>query len=321
MVTLNAKLNGVEDDKLVGRVVDRWGFFWDQVLTYVEGVLLPLQNDPLLSALYRNRPSSPRRQVTQGSTGLNNAPTPSIDIRTLALRSFRDKIILPLSGRLYTRLAIWVKQEDSPDFPSRLHQMLLVLSAQARSRPPAFSLTAPPPLPAPGETAVNDLLRIVRSPRSMRSHLKARGGQSLKSRDVSPRAPSFLSGGVPRDRRGRIAVKSNAQDTLHSTTRDQGDPSGDETPRTIAAGNLLEMERERGREILDSLRSPDIETAAAYASSGGWGLGAGKVDSSKQTQEEDELLDWDQAQAVVEEMIGMEQATAVQSTASRRRMT
>lgn len=38
MVTLNAKLMGLEDDKLVGRVVEIWGFFWDQVLTYVEGV-------------------------------------------------------------------------------------------------------------------------------------------------------------------------------------------------------------------------------------------------------------------------------------------
>lgn len=38
MVTLNAKLNGVEDDKLISRVVEIWGFFWDQVLTYLEGV-------------------------------------------------------------------------------------------------------------------------------------------------------------------------------------------------------------------------------------------------------------------------------------------
>ena len=40
MVTLNAKLAGVEDEKLVGRVVEVWGFFWDQVLTYLEGVRL-----------------------------------------------------------------------------------------------------------------------------------------------------------------------------------------------------------------------------------------------------------------------------------------
>lgn len=46
MVTLNAKLMGVDDDKLVGRVVEIWGFFWDQVLTYIEGVrlLFPVLN-------------------------------------------------------------------------------------------------------------------------------------------------------------------------------------------------------------------------------------------------------------------------------------
>jgi hypothetical protein len=38
MVTLNAKFVGLEDDKLLGRVVEIWGFFWDQVLPYVEGV-------------------------------------------------------------------------------------------------------------------------------------------------------------------------------------------------------------------------------------------------------------------------------------------
>jgi HbrB-like len=38
MVTLNAKLSGIDDEKLVARVVEVWGFFWDQVLTYLEGV-------------------------------------------------------------------------------------------------------------------------------------------------------------------------------------------------------------------------------------------------------------------------------------------
>lgn len=38
MVTLNAKLTGIDDEKLIGRVVEIWGFFWDQVLPYVEGV-------------------------------------------------------------------------------------------------------------------------------------------------------------------------------------------------------------------------------------------------------------------------------------------
>lgn len=44
MVTLNAKLMGVDDDRLVGRVVETWGFFWDQVLTYVEGVCVVLRS-------------------------------------------------------------------------------------------------------------------------------------------------------------------------------------------------------------------------------------------------------------------------------------
>ena len=38
MVTLNAKFVGVEEARLLARVVDMWGFFWDQVLPYVEGV-------------------------------------------------------------------------------------------------------------------------------------------------------------------------------------------------------------------------------------------------------------------------------------------
>ncbi len=45
MATLNAKLTGVDEDKLVSRVVEIWGFFWDQVLTYLEGVRL---NSPFI---------------------------------------------------------------------------------------------------------------------------------------------------------------------------------------------------------------------------------------------------------------------------------
>lgn len=38
MVTLNSKLMNVDDEQLLNRVVELWGFFWDQVLPYVEGV-------------------------------------------------------------------------------------------------------------------------------------------------------------------------------------------------------------------------------------------------------------------------------------------
>jgi hypothetical protein len=48
-------------------------------------------------------------------------------------------------------------------------------------------------------------------------------------------------------------------------------------------------------------RSPDIEPGARVTS-GGWGLGAGNIENSKgaEDEEEDEPLDWDQAQVRVE---------------------
>lgn len=46
------------------------------------------------------------------------------------------------------------------------------------------------------------------------------------------------------------------------------------------------------------IRSPDLDSSAARASVGGWGLGAGHEDVGKAAEEdeEDEPLDWDQAQ-------------------------
>jgi hypothetical protein len=38
MVTLNAKLANTSDDTLLSRVIEIWGFFWDQILPYIEGV-------------------------------------------------------------------------------------------------------------------------------------------------------------------------------------------------------------------------------------------------------------------------------------------
>ena len=38
MDTFNGKLADIPGDKIVGRVVELWGFFWDKVLPYVEGV-------------------------------------------------------------------------------------------------------------------------------------------------------------------------------------------------------------------------------------------------------------------------------------------
>ncbi|KAJ6495567.1 HbrB-like-domain-containing protein, partial [Mycena vitilis] len=303
MVTLNSKLAGTDDNTLIRRVVEVWSFFWDQVLTYVEGVLLPMHTDPLVSTLYRgkpHRPSSPR-QTSKGNIAFSmNGGLPSnyIDVRTIALRSFRDKVVVPLAPRLKACILNRQEKENAQDTATqpRLQQMLLVLTSQSRQRPPPMSLTSAPPQPSAGEAAVADLLRTVRSPRPQ---FDARANTT----PISPsRAPSFLSGGLPRDRRGRIAQKSLDRVGIKVTEEGEDDIFGDETPR-VAQGL---MEREREREFLEALRSPDIDSHS-LAVKGGWGLGpGGALDSAKPEDEEEEPpLNWDEAQAVVERMVGM----------------
>ncbi|KAJ3982492.1 HbrB-like-domain-containing protein [Lentinula detonsa] len=369
MVTLNAKLSGIEDDKLISRVVELWGFFWDQVLTYVEGVLLPLQTDPLLSSLHRGpkRPSSPSRQ-TSGSkqskpslsiTSSLSMSSSYIDVRTVALCSFRDKIILPLSSRLYARLSATSDldlnknshQEPLQETPPRMQQMLLVLSAQSRPRPLTLSLgvaggSSSLPNLSSGEAAIADLLRIVRS--ASRLHYqstfnkpggsgRSNPGSSASSRHRHPgisnigsgvgtsgfgtRAPTFLSEGPPRDRRGRIAGKQLTIQGEFSKASGLGIDEGADLDSTrnmamdAAMFGLTEIERQRERDFLDSLKSPELPPGTPTGSSttatvtaprtsiGGWGLGAGNEPG--EGGEEDEPLDWDQAQAVVERMVGM----------------
>ncbi|PPQ89541.1 hypothetical protein CVT25_012213 [Psilocybe cyanescens] len=315
MVTLNAKLTGVDDEKLVARVVEIWGFFWDQVLTYLEGVLLPLQTDPLLSSLYRSpkshRTTSPTRQSgpkTSISSTTNTASTYHIDVRSVALRSFRDRVILPPFQRLYNRLSMISRHDNHQETSSyqqpRLQQMLLVLSSESRHLLVTFSLTTPSPQPTAGEVAITDLLHLVHNPRAYSDLRQSKFKASPRSQ---ARTSTFLSGALPRDRRGRVALKGkNLPDLvgLQSPGNDE-DLYGDDTPRIGPSSYIVDIERERERD-LEALRSPDIEPSAARASTGGWGLGAGNEEPAKLgEEEEDEPLDWDQAQAVVERMVGM----------------
>ncbi|KAK7057392.1 HbrB-like-domain-containing protein [Favolaschia claudopus] len=305
MVTLNSKLAGTEDEILIASVIGIWVFFWDEVLTYLEGVLLPLHTDALLSNLHRgkpHRPSSPRQTSKGNIAFINGSSMPSnyIDVRSIALRSFRDKVIVPLGPRLQTCIINLQEKKNIDANPqvqdaatqARLQQMLLVLTSQICRRPPPLSLTSAPPSLSVGEQAVADLLRALRSPRPQFD------AKAMNTPISPPRAPSFLSGGLPRDRRGRVAQKN-----LGIKVPDEGedDVFGDETPR-VAQGL---MEREREREFLEALRSPDIDSHSV-AIKGGWGLGpGGALDSGKPEEEEDEPLNWDEAQAVVERMVGM----------------
>jgi len=74
-----------------------------------------------------------------------------------------------------------------------------------------------------------------------------------------------------------------------------------------------EREREREREFLEALRSPDPEIHDDHRGSiGGWGLGNPHEEDTAERhivededEDEDDELDWDQAQDVVERMVGM----------------
>ncbi|CAL1707939.1 unnamed protein product [Somion occarium] len=308
MLNVTSKLSGIDDDKLVNRVVELWGFFWDQVLPYVEGALLPLQTDTILSSLYRtiakgHKPTSPVAQNVKGSmSGVLHQSTPQIDVRTIALQSFRDRIILPAFPVLNARLLAQREYPESPSYQQpRLQQMLLVLVSQ-RSLPSALSLTEPTPPPTAGEAAIQHLLRAIRTPMT-------HGSSNIRHR-YSRGAPSFLSAGAPRDRRGRIDLKNHIRS---SRGEDEGDDGGD-TPRFHG---FVETGREQGREFLESLRSPDLETP--NPGMGGWGLGIGNEDKKVDDEpEEEDNMDWDQAQAVVERMVGMKGDSSQLSDARRR---
>ena len=63
MMNLNAKLTGIDDDKLVTRLIEVWNFFWVQVLPYVEGVSggFHFYKDLVSHPLHPGLPSSTNR--------------------------------------------------------------------------------------------------------------------------------------------------------------------------------------------------------------------------------------------------------------------
>ncbi|KAI8050164.1 HbrB-like-domain-containing protein [Gilbertella persicaria] len=79
MFTLNAKMFGVTDEKLLDRLVEQWSFFFTYALPYFEAVFLPLRTD----VRYRSQDEAEMWNV-----------------RSMALRSFRDNVILLQTKRL-----------------------------------------------------------------------------------------------------------------------------------------------------------------------------------------------------------------------------
>jgi hypothetical protein len=76
----------------------------------------------------------------------------------------------------------------------------------------------------------------------------------------------------------------------------------DETPRNAGFGE----ERDRERAFLESLRSPELEVEEhVEEGAGGWGLGRGHEHQGEEDEEEEDPIDWDQAQDVVQRMVGL----------------
>lgn len=218
--------------------------------------------------------------------------------------------------------------------------MLLVLSSIS-SHTSALSLTSSAsPLQSPGERAVANLLRIVLYPQGHHAGVGPAGLCLVggvpggKVEHTIARLPSFLSGGAPRDRRGRVARKS-----LHLKVQQLLEGG--------KGGAMEDAERERDRELLEQLKSPDVpETpnipGIIVDNASGWGtnaprdnrpitgyavddheedhgvddglgslraamaIGGGEGTPAQNWQTSEERMDnWDEAQEVVERMVGM----------------
>ena len=125
-----------------------------------------------------------------------------------------------------------------------------MLSSQSRQLPVTFSLTTPTPQPTAGEAAINDLLRLVRNPCPRSDSVNQ---QFKKSPAFQSRTTTFLSGGIPRDRRGRVAQKKGKIPQALNHNQGNEDLFGEETPKGPVS-YVTEMEHEREREMLEALR-------------------------------------------------------------------
>jgi len=132
----------------------------------------------------------------------------------------------------------------------------------------------------------------------VRSDASGTGAAAQRRGPYAAGTHSFLSGNVPRDRRGRIAHKPGPL-SLDETGSDFEDDAL--TPRLglsgASVGSTAVGGGGGGRELLESLRSPD--QPEARQSVGGWGLGAwveGVSAREKDDDDDDEQTDTELAQ-------------------------
>ncbi|KAJ8658335.1 hypothetical protein O0I10_006018 [Lichtheimia ornata] len=114
MFTLNAKMLGVTDEKLLDRLVEQWSFFFTYALPYFEAVFLPLRTD----VRYRS---------------LDEAEM--WNVRNMALRSFRDNVILLQTKRLEDVFAKLFTDFGSSQNPAATAAKMLQMTSLLASAP------------------------------------------------------------------------------------------------------------------------------------------------------------------------------------------
>lgn len=117
-LTLNAKLQGLDDAKLLLRLVEVWTFFLGQVLPYCEGCFLPFQTDSTLRSFIAASSTSSGGSGGAGPFGgsanvtasvaasilagaANGMDLQRIDVRKILLLVFRDQVLMPIYERLF----------------------------------------------------------------------------------------------------------------------------------------------------------------------------------------------------------------------------
>ncbi|KAI9491406.1 HbrB-like-domain-containing protein [Zychaea mexicana] len=114
MFTLNAKMLGVTDEKLLDRLVEQWSFFFTYALPYFEAVFLPLRTD--------------MRYRTLDEAEMWN-------VRNMALRSFRDNVILLQTKRLEDVFAKLFTDFGSSQNPAATAAKMLQMTSLLASAP------------------------------------------------------------------------------------------------------------------------------------------------------------------------------------------
>ncbi|KAL7276160.1 hypothetical protein RUND412_000853 [Rhizina undulata] len=128
MVTVDPTLVNYTDEKLIGRLVEIWGRFFGNILPYVEAVFLPLQQEfKGCGTIMTSRES---REFFAEAT----SPGERLDVRRLALMSFRDNVILPLYSKLEVlfstlQLDLSVSQSQITESVGKMLQCISVLSS------------------------------------------------------------------------------------------------------------------------------------------------------------------------------------------------